>query len=220
MRTRLLPIFLIILIFSIVAGCNMPKAATPTTTAAPTKTKLPDTPTTKPTDTLPPPTETSVPSPTPFPTQPPPPPTAAQPSPTPKYPDAIVLYYINKEVKGPYGCNEALFYVNTGRAKSGNLIVDVTFALQRLFSFHGEYWGNLYNPYGASNFAVASVEQGAKGVLNVYLTGTVAPIKESCDRTRLIHQIRQTILLNFAGISNLNVYLNGAALGDALRRKQ
>lgn len=221
-RQGKLPYLLALFIaLTLLSGCHMPGLATPTATPPPTNTPLPPTATPlPPTNTLPPPTPTFTveASPTLLPTLPPPPTQAGPATPTPKYPDAIVLYYFNLNEKGRFGCGENLWYVNTGRARSADVTVDIKFALQRLFSYHGQYWGILYNPYGASQFAVNEVNLRGDGIVDVFLTGTHVPSKDPCDRRRLIDQIRQTCL-QFKGISNLNVYLNGTALADALSRK-
>lgn len=221
-RTAFPRLLLILVVTSLVNACNMPGLATPTPTPAPTDTPVPPTATLLPTDTLPPPPPTATftveAPPSPFPTLPPPPTEAGPATPTPKYPDAIVLYYFKLDEKGRFGCGESLWYVNTGRARSADITVDIKFALQRLFSYHGQNWGILYNPYAPSTFAVNDVVIRGGGIVDVFLTGTYVPSKDTCDRARLRDQIRQTCL-QFKGIGNLNVYLNGTPLSDALSRK-
>ncbi len=65
------------------------------------------------------PTATVTPLPTeppsPEPTNPPPPPAA--PTATLSKEEAILVYYINTNEKGPFGCGESLWYVKTGFPK-------------------------------------------------------------------------------------------------------
>lgn len=202
------------------SACNMPlfeePTATPTftpvpsPTAPPTNTPLPTltpTATVDPLSLLPTATATFL-----FPTSPP----VITPSPKPE--EAILLYYFNLKVKGRFGCGEDLWWVNTGIYKSYDTPADIRTALTRLFSYHGEYWGNLYNPYGPSTFEVRDVKQTGEFKVEVYLGGTYVSTKDNCDKARLKDQIRQTIF-QFRPISNLNVYLNGVPLGDAISRK-
>lgn len=212
---------LLVLLISL-AGCNLPGMATPTPYIKYiTRTPLPATATPPPTDTpLPSPTFTLAPTATllfvvdsPIPTQPP------QATVTVDYHNAILVYFFNLDVKGPYGCGEQLMWINTGRAKSGNTEVDLAYALRWLFSYHNEKIGKLYNPGWKSTFAVGWIKVDKDYTINVNITGTYVPTKNDCDRTRLRDQIKMTVM-QFAKTKKVNITLNGTALADALSRSK
>lgn len=192
----------------------------PTATPAPTSTPLPtDTPeptataTAEPTATLPPPpTETATPA---APTLPPPPPTAAA---TLSADQAILVYYINKNEPGQFGCGEALWYIKTNQPKSQSVENDIRFALSTILNYHSETIGVLYHAGYAANIAVSSVKYDANGTMVVNLTGTWNSTKDRCDPRRFIDQLRQTIK-QFPGVTGIVIYLNGTPISDALSRK-
>lgn len=191
-------------------------APTPTVTATntpePSPTPLPtDTPEPTPTFTLPPPTDT------PLPPTPEAPPTLAQPTATLSKDQAVLVYYINKNEKGPYGCGEALWYIKTTFPKTGNIPVDVTNALKTILSYHSETIGILYHPGYASNLAVNNVELNG-GEIRVYLTGEYIKTKDPCDASRFKDQLRFTIK-QFPGISSIVIYINGTPIADVMSRK-
>jgi hypothetical protein len=191
----------------------MAPAPTPTATKThpPALTPVPsDTPV--PTATVTPiPTEPS----TAVPTNPPPPP--AGPTATLSKEEAILVYYINKDEKGPFGCGESLWYVKTGFRKTGNVALDVKAALTTILNYHNEKIGTLYNPSYASSISVSSVEFD-NGTVTVNLTGDYVRTKDKCDPSRFNDQLRYTIK-QFDGVKDIYIRLNGAALADALNRK-
>lgn len=192
----------------------------PTATPLPTSTPLPtDTPVPTPTST-PEPTATLPPPPTPTvtiaaPTVPPAPPTAV---PTLSADEAILVYYINKDEAGQFGCGEALWYIKTNQPKSQSIENDIRFALTTILNYHSETIGVLYHAGYASNIAVSSVEYNSSGDMVVNLTGTWTNTSDRCDGRRFIDQLRQTIK-QFPGISGIVIYLNGTPISDALSRK-
>lgn len=210
-----LAIFLLLL--AGLAGCNFPGLALPTPTPAPTSTPLP-TVTPPPTETpLPSPTFTLAPSLTPppaTPTLPPPPPTAAA---TLSADQAILVYYINKNETGQFGCGEALWYIKTNQPKSGQVASDIRYALTTILNYHNETIGSLYNPGYASSLAVSNVELSSNGVV-VSLSGTYNKTKDPCDGRRLIDQLRQTIK-QFPGIASIQITINGTPIADVISRK-
>ena len=118
------------------------------------------------------PTRTSPPTRTPVPTD------TATPVATATLGDPIIVYYFNLEQKGQFGCGEALWWARTKQEKTDNIVHDITYALQRLFSYHGEYFGDLYNPYGASTFAVGYIETIDRNEFSVNITGTYVKSKD------------------------------------------
>ena len=209
---------IIVLLVISLSGCNFLGQALPTPTPAPTNTPLP-TQTPLPTDTpVPSPTFTQEPTATPpppaSPTTPPQPPTAEA---TLTKEQAILVYYINKDESGPFGCGEALWYIKTKQPKTSLLTNDIRYALTTILSYHSEMIGTLYNPGYASNLAVSNVEVGGNGVV-VSLSGTYNRTKDPCDGRRLIDQLRQTIK-QFEGIGNIQITINGTPIADAVSRK-
>jgi len=209
-------LLIFLLIFSL-SGCNFTGQALPTATSTPidtpqpTQTPLPtDTPAPSPTFTLEP-TATLPPA---SPTAPPQPPTAEA---TLTTEQAILVYYINKDENGPFGCGEALWYIKTKQPKTSLLTNDIRFALTTILSYHSEMIGTLYNPGYASNLAVNNVEASGNGVV-VSLSGTYNRTKDPCDGRRLIDQLRQTIK-QFEGVGNIQITINGTPIADVISRK-
>jgi hypothetical protein len=215
--SRVAGCLLIGILLASLAGCNYPGQALPTPTSVLTNTPLPS-PTPLPTETLSPsPTFTLEPSATPPPATPtaiPQPPTAAA---TLSVDQAILVYYINKNETGQFGCGEALWYIKTNQPKSSQVANDIRYALTTILNYHSETIGSLYNPGYASSLAVNNVELSSNGVV-VSLTGTYNRTKDPCDGRRLIDQLRQTIK-QFPGIANIQITINGTPIADVISRK-
>ena len=215
-KKSLLFVLLAVLAFSL-GGCDaipfLAPTPTPTATATPAPTATPI------------PTETPIPTPTftppPTNTVPPPPPTApplpTQPAATLTVEQSVLVYYINKDEKGRFGCGEALWYIKTLFPKTGNVPIDVTNALKTILSYHGETIGILYHPGAASNLAVNNVEYDT-GTVKVYLTGEYVRTKDSCDASRFKDQLRFTIK-QFEGVKDIIIYINGTPIADVMARK-
>jgi hypothetical protein len=198
-------------------GCEALPMFAPTATPTATNTPAP-TPTPLPTETpVPSPTFTLAPTNTPPPPPPTAPPTPAQPTATLSVEQAVLVYYINKNEKGPYGCGEALWYIKTNFPKTGNTPIDVTNALRTILSYHSETIGNLHHPGWASNLAVNNVEQNG-GDIKVFLTGEYVKTKDPCDASRFKDQLRFTIK-QFIGVTGIQIYINGTPIADVLSRK-
>jgi glucose/arabinose dehydrogenase len=213
---RLIGGLVFVLLVASLAGCNFSAQALPTPTPAPTNTP-PPTPTPLPTDTpLPSPTFTLEPTATqpPDTPTPPPQPTVAA---TLSKDQAILVYYINKNEAGPFGCGEALWYIQTKQPKTSVVANDVRFALTTILTYHSETIGILYNPGYASNLAVSSVEF-QNGNIVVALTGEYVRTKDPCDGRRLIDQLRQTIK-QFPGVASIQITINGTPIADVISRK-
>jgi hypothetical protein len=138
-----------------------------------------------------------------------------EPPPTPSGEDAIYLYYILLDSDGPVACGDSLIPLNTGVARSGDVAVDVTLALGRLF-YQREFFGNLYNPLFRSNMSVKSVEFDEKsGLINVYLDGTYVRSGDRCDDRRVRAQVWTTIR-QFKQVKTIYILLRSSLLGDLL----
>jgi hypothetical protein len=217
-KFRIFYSLIIILCLLSMAGCEN-LLATPTPTLAPSKTPAP-TKTPVPSDTPLPsltftatiiPTETFTIMP-PLPTEPP------KPTATPDTKDAILLYFINKDQQGPWGCNEALWYVNTGISRTKNVEGDIRTALYRLLTYHTPTIGILYNAGYASTLAVNQIKVEDEGTTYAWLTGSYVKTKDPCDGPRFRDMIKQTIK-QFKLVKAVIVYINGTPIGDVMSRK-
>jgi hypothetical protein len=199
-------------------ACDLLAFMQPVPTPTSTRTRPPvPTPTPLPSDTpVPTITETPLPTkpPAPVPTNPPPPPSG--PTATLSKEEAVLVYYINLNEKGPFGCGEALWYVKTHIRKTGDIPTDVRVALSTILSFHNDKFGILYNPGYASNISVSSVEF-ENGKVTVYLTGTYQRTKDKCDPSRFNDQLRFTIK-QFPGVTDIYIRLNGVPFADAIKK--
>jgi len=193
--------------------------ATPTFTAIPpSPTPLPPTetatplPTATPTETASP-TSTEIPLPSATPTDTPPPP-------TPSGDDAIYIYYIKLGGGGGVGCGDSLVALNTGIWRTGDVTRDVRVALERLFSYHSETWGTLYNPLWRSSIGVADIgfHEGS-GELTVYLSGVYGRSGDRCDSQRARAMIWATMRQFPQVKGHINAFLNSSLLGDILAGK-
>ena len=192
----------------------------PTATPPPTATPLPtNTPAPTATATLEP-TVTFTPPPSATPTLPQPtvPPATPTNAATLTVDQAILVYYINKDEAGPWGCGEALWYLKTNQPKTAAVKNGIRYTLTTIINYRSDTIGTLYNPGYAASMAVASVEFNSSGTIVVNLTGTWTNTKDKCDGRRFIDQLRQTIR-QFAGVSGIVIYLNGTPISDALSRK-
>jgi hypothetical protein len=173
---------------------------TPTTTQTATMTPIPSaTATTQPTET-PTPSSTA---------------TETQIPPTPSGEDAVYVYYIQLDTGGPVSCGDSLIRANTGAWRTGDVELDVSTALKRLF-YKSEFIGSLYNPTFRSNFQVQSVEfKEFSGYVEVNLVGTYVRSGDRCDDSRVRAQVWTTIR-QFPGVKTVKVLLNGNLLGDIL----
>jgi hypothetical protein len=134
--------------------------------------------------------------------------------------EAIKVYYFKLDEAGRFGCGEAMYWVKSSQRITESMADNISYGLRFLFSYHQPYFGELYNPYGASDnqFAVGSIEFIDETSVNVYLTGYYNRSDKECDPTRLRDQIKQ-IILQFQGVNQAFVYLNGVRIEDAFQRK-
>ena len=210
---------LLIVIGASVSACEAVALLQPTATLEPTNTPIPPSNTPLPTNTAVP-TATFTQVPTESPTEAPPTmvPTPLKPTATPNKDEAILVFYINKDEKGPYGCNEALWWLNTGMPKSGNLVNDITYALNTILGYHNPTIGILHNPGFASNLSVGGVMLQSDGTVIINLSGVYNSTDDSCDGPRFRDQLKQTVR-QFTGVTNVLIYVNGFTIGDTILRK-
>ncbi|MEN6298635.1 MAG: hypothetical protein ABFD51_01790 [Anaerolineaceae bacterium] len=201
------------LIFVLLSGCQVfAPPATPTSTNTP----IP------PTETAIPPSPTSIPPSatftfTPPPTIPPQPTnTVVPPSPsaTASGSEAIYFYVLQLENKNLKVCGgETPVAINTGIARTHDVEHDVKVALQRLFSYKMEYFGELYNPVFRSNFSVSGVSQQQGGGVNVDIGGEYVKSDNKCDGARVRLQV-VTTCKQFPESKTCKLFLNGGSFAD------
>lgn len=200
------------LMMVVVSGCQAFAPPSPTATNTPippTDTPVPPTPTPiPPTATYtftPPPTLPAIPTDTPVP---------PSPSATASGSEAIYFYVLALENNNLKVCGgETPVAINTGIYRTNDSVFDVSVALQRLFSYKGEYFGELYNPIGRSNFSVGSVEVDASGTLQVNLGGEYVKSNSKCDGARVRLQV-MTTCKQFPESKQCKVWLNGGSFAD------
>jgi hypothetical protein len=212
-------LILTILIMTLLSGCGQ-ILAQPTPTPTPTNTPEPPTPTPIPPTNTPEPTATETPVPSPTDTLPPPPtPTQVLPTSTPYGQKPIYIYFIQKNTGGNVGCGDSLVPVHTNVSTTDDMIVNVKLALQQLFFYHVEMFGNLYNPLYLSSISVSSVDYAASGQVDVELSGTFGKTGDACDGSRIFAMLQGTIrqFPEFRG--NPSITLNGVGIKNWLYTK-
>lgn len=201
------------LMFIFITGCQVfAPPPTPTSTSTPvppTNTPLPPSPTP-----IPP---TITPTFTPPPTLPPPLPTDTEipplPSATASGEEAIYFYVLQLENKNLKVCGgETPIAINTGIARTHDAEIDVKVALQRLFSYKMEYFGELYNPVFRSNFSVNGVTRQDGGI-SVDIGGNYVKSDNKCDGARVRLQVITTCK-QFPDTKSCKLYLNGGSFAD------
>ena len=219
-KTWSLKLFITSFVMILLTGCSSLPFLQPAPTSTPTITPVPATDTPLPTATFTvTSTATQVPTPTQFyPTSTLRPTETAQPTATADPDDAILIYYINLDQAGRFGCGEALWWLNTGIAKTDSIPNDIEYALYRLLAYRGEFIGSLYNPGYASSLSVSEVEVLPDGTAMVYLSGVYVPTEDYCDGLRFRDQIKETAR-QFKLINKVRVYINGVSIGDVIDRK-
>lgn len=117
-------------------------------------------------------------------------------------------------------CGDSVIMVNTGLYRTGDVEQDVATALSQLFSYHRDYWGELYNSLWKSNMAVTSVEYTpAQSKVSIQLDGTYVRTGDPCDNSRSRAQIWSTIR-QFDGVQEVYILLRGSLLGDILAARK
>ncbi len=182
-----------------------------TETPIPTRT-LPPSPT--PTYTLSPsplPSETNTPDPTPTGTP------TEMPTETPigYIPENAIYFYATiLGTGGKIGCGDDLIKLYTGHIRSGNLIQDLTIALNTLFSAGG-YPSGFYNATYPSNLTVQRIDVGGDGTVSVFLDGNYVVPENSCDASRYRSQVWATAL-QFDEVVRFIPWVGNKLLGDRL----
>jgi len=174
---------------------------TPTPSNTPTNTPLPPTATNTPTQTN---TPTNTPTNTLTPTQV-----------NITYENAIFIYFIHPNTGGPVGCGDSLVPLTIGQIRSGDVVRDMTIALNALFSA-GQYSGALINTTYTSNLHVNSIDfDKYTGLAKVYMTGSFTKPKNNCDKSRYRAQVWATAK-QFQGVKRAEIWVDSKLLGDLL----
>jgi len=146
---------------------------------------------------------------------PPPTPTAAAIS----VPQGEGIYYflVSENTGGPFGCGDSLLYIYPGIERTGDAEVDITNALNALFSNKHQYYNGLYNPMHASSLRVSDVDVFPdEPESKVWLVGDFARPKDKCDSLRMRAQVWETIEIQFPEVQHAVIRVFGALLGDLL----
>jgi hypothetical protein len=122
------------------------------------------------------------------------------------------IYFIRLDSGGTVGCGDSAVAVGSGVPQTGDISKDVEAALEVLFSYRDEYYGELYNPLFRSNIRVDSVSF-REGLITVNLRGTYKQSGDKCDNTRVKAQVWSTIR-QYRAIKATNIYLNDIPFGD------
>ncbi len=203
----------ICLMFVIITGCQ---AFAPPPTPTSTSTPIPPTETPIPPSLTPiPPTATYTFTPPPtIPPQPTDTPVPPSPSATASGSEAIYFYVLKLESANLKVCGgETPVMINTGIARTHDSEYDVKIALQRLFSYKMEYFGELYNPLFRSSFSVGGVSRDSAGTLIVDLGGEYVKSDNKCDGARVRLQVITTCK-QFPDSKTCKLFLNGGSFAD------
>jgi hypothetical protein len=113
----------------------------------------------------------------------------------------------------PIGCGDSLIPVTVEVSAATTTEGKITAALQKLFSFHDPYYGmsGLYNALYENTLVVDSVVVYGS-TAGIILSGGTGS-RGVCDEPRIEGQIAQTVL-QFAGLTNVVIILNGGPLAD------
>lgn len=128
----------------------------------------------------------------------------------------ILLYYVQPGATGTdKNCSFTMAAVSSGTARDGDPVKDIGSALQILLSYKGEYFGGYYNPAYRANFAVRGVNLDSGSPMIWANLGGSYDRKNMCENHQLKSQVYMTAH-QFPDAPDVNVYLNGSALGDFL----
>lgn len=127
---------------------------------------------------------------------------------------AIWFYATSIGTGGPIGCGDTLIKLWTGYIRTGDIRVDLTNALNTVFSV-GPYAAGFYNATYPSSLRVKEVKMSANGTATVYFDGAYVPPKDSCDASRFRSQVWGTAL-QFPEVTRFIPWIGDKLLGDRL----
>ena len=128
--------------------------------------------------------------------------------------NAIFFYATILGTGGKVGCGDDLIKLYTGHIRSGNLVQDLTIALNTLFA-SGGYPSGFFNATYPSNLTVQRIEVGGDGTVSVFLDGNYVVPKDSCDASRYRSQVWATAL-QFDEVVRFIPWVGNKLLGDRL----
>lgn len=114
-----------------------------------------------------------------------------------------------------FGCDDSLVAVDVVVAPT---VAVLRTALNELLALKSDYYGQsgLYNALYQSNLKIDQLGL-QNGLASVYLTGDLM-LGGTCDSPRVEQQIRATAL-QFSTVTDVEIFLNGKPLGEALWQK-
>ncbi len=104
--------------------------------------------------------------------------------------NGILIYFVQRGTGGPIGCGDSLVKLWTGYVRTGDIVADMTTAINALFRA-GHYQGSLYNATYLSSLQVVGVDFDS-GRADVYLDGSYSVPVDGCDASRYQSQVRAT----------------------------
>jgi len=131
--------------------------------------------------------------------------------------EGIYYFLVAEDTGGPFGCGDSLLYIYPGIERTGELTVDITNALNALFSNKHQYYNGLYNPMYASSLRVTDVDAiPGEPEIQVWLAGDFVRPKDKCDSFRMRAQVWETIEIQFPEVPHAVIRVHNALLGDLL----
>ena len=131
--------------------------------------------------------------------------------------EGIYYFLVAEDTGGPFGCGDSILYIYPGIERTGVLTVDITNALNALFSNKHQYYNGLYNPMYASSLRVTDVDAiPGEPEIQVWLAGDFARPKDKCDSFRMRAQVWETIEIQFPEVPHAVIRVHNALLGDLL----
>jgi hypothetical protein len=128
--------------------------------------------------------------------------------------NGIFFYATILGTGGKVGCGDDLVKLYSGNIRSGNLVQDITIALNTLFR-SGGYPSGFYNATYPSNLTVQRVDVSGDGTVSVFLDGNYVVPKDSCDASRYRSQVWATAL-QFDEVVRFIPWVGNKLLGDRL----
>ena len=122
------------------------------------------------------------------------------------------IYLISPDDGGPIGCGDTVVPVTVEIPSTRGVL---RASLDKLLSLHSAYYGEsgLYNALYQSQLTIEDVRIDNR-IATIRLAGTIV-LGGVCDTPRVQAQLEQ-IALQFSTVDQVNIYINGEPLADAL----
>ncbi len=127
--------------------------------------------------------------------------------------NGILIYFVQLGTDGLIGCGDSLVKIWTGYVKTGDIVADMTTAINALFRA-GHYHGGLYNATYLSSLQVVGVDFDS-GRADVFLDGSYSVPVDGCDASRYQSQVRATAF-QFDEVNHFVPWVRDKLLEDLL----